>query len=119
MSNEKCHLPPGSYKVPKKGYEEVHIPAVKHKGSKEPNVRIEDLPQWAQAAFSGFKELNLIQSSVHPAAMNSSDNLLICAPTGAGKTNVATLTILQAIKQAGSHQDVKIVYISPMKALAN
>jgi len=24
--------------------------------------------------------------------------MLICAPTGAGKTNIATLTILQAIK---------------------
>jgi replicative superfamily II helicase len=45
--------------------------------------------------------------------------MLVCAPTGAGKTNVATLAILQAIKQAGSHEDVKIVYISPMKALAN
>lgn len=29
--------------------------------------------------------------------------MLVCAPTGAGKTNVATLTILQAIKQAGGH----------------
>jgi replicative superfamily II helicase len=45
--------------------------------------------------------------------------MLVCAPTGAGKTNVATLTILQAIKCAGSYEDVKIVYISPMKALAN
>lgn len=45
--------------------------------------------------------------------------MLVCAPTGAGKTNVATLTILQAIKAAGSYEDVRIVYISPMKALAN
>lgn len=29
MSNEKCTLPPGSYKISKKGYEEIHIPAVK------------------------------------------------------------------------------------------
>jgi len=29
MSNDKCHLPPGSYKVSKKGYEEIYIPAVK------------------------------------------------------------------------------------------
>jgi len=45
--------------------------------------------------------------------------MLVCAPTGAGKTNIATLAILQAIKCAGSYEDVKIVYISPMKALAN
>ena len=45
--------------------------------------------------------------------------MLVCAPTGAGKTNIATLTILQAIKEAGNEEEVKIVYISPMKALAN
>jgi antiviral helicase SLH1 len=45
--------------------------------------------------------------------------MLVCAPTGAGKTNIATLTILQAIKSVDSYEDVKIVYISPMKALAN
>lgn len=29
MSNEKCHLPPNSFKVTKKGYEEIYIPAPK------------------------------------------------------------------------------------------
>jgi len=28
------------------------------------------------------------------AAINNSDNLLICAPTGAGKTNIALLAML-------------------------
>lgn len=45
--------------------------------------------------------------------------MLVCAPTGAGKTNIATLTMLQAIKEVKDETDVKIVYISPMKALAN
>jgi len=45
--------------------------------------------------------------------------MLVCAPTGAGKTNIATLTMLNAIKRVAQPQDVKIVYISPMKALAN
>ena len=52
-------------------------------------------------------------------AFNTSENMLVCAPTGAGKTNIATLTMLQAIKYVGNEEDVKIVYISPMKALAN
>jgi pre-mRNA-splicing helicase BRR2 len=97
MSNDKCHLPPGSYKISKKGYEEITIPASKHKSSKDKPVLIGELPSWAQPAFSGFKELNVIQSAVCDAAMNTSDNLLICAPTGAGKTNVALLTMLQVI----------------------
>ena len=31
MSNKSCSLPPGSYRSAKKGYEEVHVPAMKAK----------------------------------------------------------------------------------------
>lgn len=31
MANKKCDLPPGSFRTPKKGYEEVHVPAAKPK----------------------------------------------------------------------------------------
>lgn len=50
----------------------------------------------------------------------------MCAPTGAGKTNIALLTILQELNKRVDHKlktlrdhDFKIVYISPMKALAS
>jgi replicative superfamily II helicase len=43
--------------------------------------------------------------------------MLVCAPTGAGKTNIATLTIINIMQKFKS--DFKIIYISPMKALAN
>lgn len=49
--------------------------------------------------FQGMKRLNRIQSIVFDAAYNSNENLLISAPTGAGKTNIAMLTILREIKQ--------------------
>jgi len=42
--------------------------------------------------------LNRIQSIVFDAAYNTNENLLVCAPTGAGKTNVALLTIIHQIK---------------------
>jgi len=32
-------------------------------------------------------------------AYNSNENLLISAPTGAGKTNIALLTVIREIKQ--------------------
>ena len=54
-------------------------------------------------------------------ALFGADNILLCAPTGAGKTNVAMLTILHEL---GRHMDddgtinlqsFKIVYVAPMK----
>ena len=51
----------------------------------------------AQMAFGGIKRLNVIQSKVFPTAYHSNENMLICAPTGAGKTNVAMLTIVREV----------------------
>ena len=50
--------------------------------------------------------------------------MLVCAPTGAGKTNVALLTILHEIKKIMEElgvirrEEMKIIYVAPMKALA-
>ena len=50
--------------------------------------------------------------------------MLVCAPTGAGKTNCAMLTLLhligQHVDEAGVLQRsaLKAVYVAPMKALA-
>ena len=55
--------------------------------------------------------------------MESDENLLLCAPTGAGKTNVALLTMLHEI---GKHvnedgsinaDNFKIIYVAPMRSL--
>lgn len=56
-------------------------------------------------------------------------NILVCAPTGAGKTIIALLAILRVIANHNSSsdpknpsialEDFKIVYIAPMKALVN
>ncbi|XP_003374972.1 activating signal cointegrator 1 complex subunit 3, partial [Trichinella spiralis] len=47
--------------------------------------------------FSQVKKLNPIQSIVFEKARKTKENLLICAPTGAGKTNVAILCILRTL----------------------
>ncbi len=44
-------------------------------------VPIDRLPKYAQPAFEGFKSLNRIQSRLYKAAMESDENLLLCAPT--------------------------------------
>ena len=58
-------------------------------------------------AFRNTKQLNKIQSVVFETAYKSNENLLICAPTGAGKTNIAMLTILHEIKQHISQDVIK------------
>lgn len=106
-------------------YEEVHIPISEREpiNVKMDFVSISSLDEIGRTAFNGMKSLNQIQSIVFKAAYETNENLLICAPTGAGKTNVALLTIVHQLKQniqdgqLQTHQ-FKIIYIAPMKALA-
>ena len=103
----------------------VFLPAAKKmaKATEEELISIEKLDNWAQLAFAGTKNLNRLQSAVYETAYNSAENMLVCAPTGAGKTNIAMLAFLQLVKQNISDGmldmgAVKAVYIAPMKALA-
>lgn len=79
-------------------------------------VRVEQLDDTLREAFKGYKTLNVIQSMVYPVAYASNENMLVSAPTGAGKTDVAMLTILNAFTNGTNGQ--KVVYVAPMKALA-
>ncbi|KAG9154776.1 hypothetical protein Leryth_014281 [Lithospermum erythrorhizon] len=101
-------LPQGTVRKHHKGYEEIEI---------------SELDDFAQAAFRGYKSLNRIQSKIFHTTYNSNENILVCAPTGAGKTNIAMIAILYEIKNHFKdgylHKDkFKIVYVAPMKALA-
>ncbi len=53
MANADVKLPKRSEVVQKKGYQEVHVPALKHpaKEASEPDVAVEDMPDWARPAF--------------------------------------------------------------------
>jgi len=138
MSNKKVVLSENSWRIQKPGYEEVHVPALKPRpfAAGEVEVPIKDLPPWAQPAFAGMTKLNRVQSKLAPTALGSSENMLLCAPTGAGKTNVAVLSIMHELgrhllptgdPEAASAASAtvvpldlsafKIVYIAPMKAL--
>lgn len=82
-----------------------------------PVVPISDICVFSYVSFSLFFTYYLSFSHLIPSQ--------VCAPTGAGKTNVAMLTLLQLINM---HRDsrtgvidkaaIKAVYIAPMKALA-
>ncbi|KAJ1680235.1 Pre-mRNA splicing [Spiromyces aspiralis] len=126
MTNTKCRLPEGSFKRSRKGYEEIHVPHPNAPplAKDERLVPIEELPEWARPAFVGAVSLNRVQSRVYPAAFKTDQNMLVCAPTGAGKTNVAMLAMLHEIskyRDESSGQialdEFKMVYVAPMKAL--
>lgn len=126
ITGSKLILPESAVRNDNKMFEEISLPINKTPIDLvvgESRVQISQLDEIGRIAFKGVKELNRIQSVVFERAYHSYDNLLICAPTGAGKTNVAMLTIINTIRsftdQGVIHRDqFKIVYVAPMKALA-
>ncbi|ETW38329.1 hypothetical protein PFTANZ_00947 [Plasmodium falciparum Tanzania (2000708)] len=144
--NKEVILPPESKRIERKEYDEIIISSMKDNkmdGMKRTKnnkmnyytspeeiklIHINELPEWTHEVFScvNITKLNPIQSKVYDVAFNKyEENMLICAPTGSGKTNIALLCILNVINSyrltSGNinRKDFKIVYISPMKALVN
>ncbi|KAF7913635.1 uncharacterized protein EAF01_000041 [Botrytis porri] len=125
MTNPKVKLPEGSTKRTFKGYEEIHVPPPKKRNDpSDRDIPVTEMPEWARVPFSSTVKLNKIQSQCFPTAFEDDGNMLICAPTGSGKTNVGMLTILREIGKNRNPETgeinldaFKIVYIAPLKAL--
>jgi antiviral helicase SLH1 len=132
---KKYALPPGSLHYDNQLYEEHTIPAapVGTIGVGRKLIDIKEMDGLCQRTFKGYKSLNRMQSLVYPVAYHTSENMLICAPTGAGKTDAAMLAILNTIAKYTTPNpieqpdatdftvladDFKIIYVAPMKALA-
>ena len=132
---KKYMLPLGSTRTDEKTFEEYSIPAatVGKLGTGQKLIHINDMDGLCQRTFQGYKTLNRMQSLVYPVAYKTNENMLICAPTGAGKTDAAMLTILNTITKyvipnpmeepsavnfSVLADDFKIIYVAPMKALA-
>ena len=136
IAGAKILLPENIQRISSNSHEEVLIPPSESIGNIKPEnfqaneqiclkplIKVSDLDELGQIAFKNIKNLNRIQSIVFDSAYNTNQNLLICAPTGAGKTNIAMLTIVNQIKKHFNDgvlrkDEFKIVYIAPMKALA-
>lgn len=93
-------LPEGTIRYDYSTHREVIVPPQQPRpfGANERLVPIEEFDEFGQMVFKGFKTLNRIQSQIYEAAYKSNENLLICAPTGAGKTNVALMAMVREIR---------------------
>jgi activating signal cointegrator complex subunit 3 len=133
--DQKQSLPTGTTRVVHKGatgddkgggiaHEEVFVPRPEPLPVDEAKlIYISELEDYAQLAFQGTERLNRLQSELFDAAYKTNENMLVCAPTGAGKTNVAMLALLRAVGQSMEmgvlrKSDFKVIYVAPMKALA-
>eukprot|EP00127_Corallochytrium_limacisporum_P006324 Clim_evm35s225 gene=Clim_evmTU35s225 len=125
----KLMLPAGTLQDNNRVFESFSLPATATRPPAIPLVDVaESFSLLAQMAFASnerkITKLNRMQSIVFPAAYLTNENLLICAPTGAGKTNVALMTVLREVERNVDADGIlqlnnfKIVYIAPMKALA-
>ncbi|KAJ2720409.1 activating signal cointegrator 1 complex subunit 3 [Coemansia sp. Benny D115] len=140
MFGSKYSLPAGTQRDEFADHEEITVPIARAapRRDTEAPVMIADMDAICQQTFRKYTSLNRIQSIIYPIAYGTNENMLLSAPTGAGKTDVALLTILRAIAQhcTPAPSDVswvdqsrrpditvdkaafKIVYVAPMKALA-
>lgn len=125
-------LPSGTTRASYPTHEELIIPYPPNVSNRYISdaqlVQVSQLDFLCQGTFNNYKTLNKMQSLVYPVAYNTNENMLVCAPTGAGKTDVALLTILHTIGQFVTepeegvidvdYDEFKIIYVAPLKALA-
>lgn len=87
-SGKRYGLPVGSERKDFEKYSEYSIPAGRTGtlGAGRKLVNISEMDGLCRKTFKGYKTLNRMQSLVYPIAYKTSENMLICAPTGAVST---------------------------------
>lgn len=127
---QQTALPEGTARDVYNDYEMVSVPPPAQDPESQariaarPRVPVRALDPLLKVVLAKVETLNTMQTQVHKCALYSAENMLVCAPTGAGKTNVAVMTIVQhlrgCLRADGSvdREHVRIVYVAPMKALA-
>lgn len=101
-------------------YKEIFVPPPQPCSAAQQRLKVaECLDPPLRRIFEHTEHFNPVQSTVFSAVYHTSENLLICAPTGAGKTNIALLAIGREILHRMHERAWRCVYIAPMRALAS
>ncbi|MFB6069516.1 MAG: DEAD/DEAH box helicase [Halanaeroarchaeum sp.] len=72
----------------------------------------EVVPEFAEAF--PYDEFNEMQREALPAVLETDDNVVVSAPTASGKTAIAELAIVDALRADGT-----ALFVAPMRALTN
>ncbi|XP_065672994.1 probable ATP-dependent DNA helicase HFM1 isoform X5 [Hydra vulgaris] len=80
---------------------------------------VREIPEEYRRVFP-FLYFNALQSKLFDKVMYSDNPIVVCSPTGSGKTVLFELCIIRFLLKSGaSHSLYKVVYMAPIKALCN
>ncbi|BFZ60560.1 ATP-dependent DNA helicase MER3 [Saitoella coloradoensis] len=79
---------------------------------------VSELPDRFRSVFP-FALFNGVQSTALDAIWASDNNVIISAPTGAGKTAIFELGVCRALSTSSGQSSSKMIYMAPTKALCS
>ncbi|XP_045536662.1 ATP-dependent DNA helicase MER3 homolog [Papilio machaon] len=91
----------------------------KHTGERQGLRSVEEIDPKYRDVFS-FQHFNVVQTKVIEDALYSDKSLVVCAPTGSGKTVIFEMAIVQLLmemEEKNIDEDFKIIYMAPIKAI--
>ncbi|KAG8734229.1 Sec63 [Ceratobasidium sp. 423] len=83
-------------------------------------VPVSTLPDWCRSVFK-FGVFNAMQSQCFDTAVGTDSNMVVSAPTGAGKTVLFELSVIRLLRAENnvSQSAYKCVYMAPTKAICS
>lgn len=83
----------------------------------------QEIPAKYRSIFRDTPYFNILQSNVLDDVLYSDNSIVVCAPTGSGKTMLFELAIVRMLikceELSQNQSDQKIVYMAPIKALCS
>jgi ATP-dependent Lhr-like helicase len=89
---------------------------MKDRGQNKQKNQLLDPNLTTKFSHLGFQQLTEIQKKAVPTILQKKDSLII-APTGSGKTECSVIPIFSLVKQSKKIGKIKVLYITPLRAL--